>query len=245
MPEGPPLLPKLAPLVFGYEGPKANYLFHLSRKFRYIYAETPKVGCTTVKRILQLAEVDGDDARTPANPHDRSASPLLQPKDDLDWFIGGLADESVMTFCFVRNPYERVLSCYLDKMVKNAFERQRLAPALGLSGEEPPSFAAFLDRVRSQDPTRRDIHWATQADLLRPTRVRYARIGRFETFSQDLGAVLEELKVPVHRSIEQRRNETGSASRLHDFYGPDELAIVRQVYQADFEAFGYGWGLPR
>merc|ERR1712071_406514 len=93
-----------------------------------------------------------------SSPH--SLSQRLQPKS-LDEFR--LANSSYFKFMFVRHPMERLLSCYLDKMVTSthwslpAFRRyvQHKAsqilgrPATGQTPTGTPTFQEFLEFVLS------------------------------------------------------------------------------------------------
>ncbi|MBD0335929.1 MAG: sulfotransferase family 2 domain-containing protein [Cyanobacteria bacterium Co-bin13] len=94
-----------------------NLSIHISLKHRYLYVDTPKVGCSTIKLTLQRLELEDEQfARDDFEDiHLRKFSPLLMPIQvgPLDAF---LSRSDIFKFCFVRNPYTRVLSCYLDKI---------------------------------------------------------------------------------------------------------------------------------
>jgi len=99
-----------------------SYRFNLSRRHRYLYVETPKVACTTIKAFLQTAEgrvvsnQDFDDV------HERNKSPLLQPDKEPALLFDLLRSGEAFRFTFVRNPYTRVLSAYLDKIRRKPVE---------------------------------------------------------------------------------------------------------------------------
>ncbi|MEM1131241.1 MAG: sulfotransferase family 2 domain-containing protein, partial [Pseudomonadota bacterium] len=123
----------VAAALFDQPPPLTQYICHWSVRHGFVYVETPKVACTTVKRVLQAAELGPErQTETPADVHAKSQSPLLAPSSDLQGFVAAMRDPAVFRFGFVRNPYARALSCWLDKMVNNDFERRRLAPQLGL-----------------------------------------------------------------------------------------------------------------
>lgn len=242
-----PPRPDDSPAAALFDQPAAltHYICHWSIQRSFIYVETPKVACTTIKRVLQAAELGPDrQADTPEDVHAFGHSPLLSPASDQQGFVTAMQDENVFRFGFVRNPYARALSCWLDKMVQNAFERRRLAPLLALDPTEPPSFASFLEAVAAQDAPDRDPHWATQTYLLRPNRHRYNFLGRFETFRADF------LKVCGHLSIEEYAGDlpdtwhaTDATAKVRTHVGLLEGALIRRIYEDDFRNFGYGWGL--
>ncbi|RLA40734.1 MAG: hypothetical protein DRR06_17035, partial [Gammaproteobacteria bacterium] len=68
-----------------------NYLINWSQQLKIIYVETPKVGCTTIKQILQYAEYGFDISKVPTEDHDhlhdRARSPLKSPGYNEEQFL--------------------------------------------------------------------------------------------------------------------------------------------------------------
>ncbi len=218
-----------------------NYLSHHSRARGYIYIEVPKVACTTIKRVLQDGE-PGVSHPIPRDVHDRGISALARPGEDAVWYLSALRAPEIFTFAFVRNPYTRALSCYLDKFVENPSERARLAPELGLP-DETPDFGTYLAAVHAQPPEAWEIHWASQTSLIRPDRIAYDYLGRFENFADHFGQVCRTIGVPADGVARGTAHATGAGQRICDYFGPDEISLVRAIYADDFRTFGYGYGL--
>lgn len=230
--------------MFDQPLPITNYLCHWSMKNRFVYVETPKAACTTIKRVLQQAEVGGGMTyEKPGDVHLRERSPLLTPCEDMAGFSQAMRDQNYFRFCFVRNPFSRILSCYLDKMVITEFERRRLAPKLGFDPDAaPPPFGDFLRAVREQTAEERDIHWSTQVYLLRPDRIRYSFIGRFEMFREQFRSVCESLGIArFGDDLRNTAHATNAGKQLRTFFGRREIELVQTIYEQDFSSFGYGW----
>jgi hypothetical protein len=230
----------------GLAPPAFRYLYHLDPQARFLYVETPKVCCTTIKRTLQYVVTDGDLTRIPAQVHDRDASPITPVPGQTPIADIFFKDPGVFTFCYVRNPYTRILSAYLDKMIDNAWEFNRLAPRLGLSLEQRPSFLEFLQAIVSIEDIKRDIHFRSQVSMLQPNRINYDYIGRFESFSRSFPELLKRLfpeNLEKLLAIRGDAHRTEASARLGQFYGDTEIALVRAIYDADFHAFGYGRAL--
>jgi len=221
-----------------------EYICHWSRRVGCIYVETPKVACTTIKRVLQSAELGPvGSSELPEDVHDRATSPLLSPGHDPDGFVSALTDTGGFCFGFVRNPYGRALSCWLDKMVANEVERARLAPMLGLDPDRPPGLDAFLAAVADQPEVERDPHWATQTHLLNPHGIRYAFIGRFEHFRAEFARVCAHLGIEAHAGdLPATWHATDASAKVRSHVGEREAMLIRRIYEADFRNFGYGWG---
>jgi hypothetical protein len=175
--------------LFGQHPDLTEYICHWARRVGCIYVETPKVACTTIKHVLQAAELGPErQHELPEDVHDRAASPLLRSGQDPWGLVSALHRHVYLCFAFVRNPYSRALSCWLDKMVANEFERARMAPMLGLDpGAADP--CGFPGRSVRQPEAERDPHWASQTHLLNPNGIRYAYIGRFEHFRAEFTRV--------------------------------------------------------
>jgi len=227
--------------LFNVDPDRINYFVNFSTRFSYIYVETPKAACSTIKRRLQLAEVDEDVSRVPEDVHARNQSPLKQIRRASKSFWHLYDDPTTFRFCFVRNPFSRALSCYLDKLVQDKSTRPRIAPQLGLPADRIVSFRVFLSAVRDQTDHERNPHWAPQAYLLSPERFRYSFIGRFEFLQRHLDLVARRLGFPKIPRQRVAPHATSAAEKIDAYYGPKEIALVQDIYQQDFEAFGYGW----
>lgn len=120
-----------------------------SFKNNYFYASTPKVGCSTIKKILIESEI-GHSVKfeDPSHIHFREFNPFLkiQQVGDLKHFF---SRKDIFKFCFVRNPYTRILSCYLDKIKRQRPQIYQIKVQLGLNASEPAeiSFKDFVHRT--------------------------------------------------------------------------------------------------
>ena len=65
-------------------------------------------------------------------------------------------------------------------------------------------------------------------------------IGRFESFNEDFGKLLKMLNVdkPVDY-FNITHHATGANSKLSQYYTKECVELVQQIYQKDFEIFGY------
>ena len=231
---------------FDYAPRRASYLTHVSRRHDAVFVEVPKAGCSVVKRVMQYSEHGGRPHEEPASVHDRSTPPLgapLRDKFDPDELYG--EPSRYFRFAFVRNPYSRALSCYLEKVAGVQWLRDMRLPMLGFEPDAEVTFAQFLRRVAEQDPADMDIHWAPQQFLLSFGRIRYGFLGRFESFHQDLLAVVEHLGMTVPEDLLRRRtaHTTNARAKLRHYYDDECVALVREIYRLDFETLGYGYEL--
>jgi hypothetical protein len=223
-----------------------DYTLHLDPVRRIAYAETPKVACTSIKKYMMDQSFGGTfPLPDKGTVHDRSKSPLsalhdLDARGQLGVFGGGW-----QRFTFVRNPFTRILSAYLDKLVQNDWERKRLLPGLGFSSNERPCFITFLDRIAQIPDASRDVHFMSQSALTGAKgRLEFDFIGRFEVFSSDLLAMKKYL---YNDDSSETYADFGMHHASHadqwlgDYLSPEAVDRICQLYKNDFILFGYDY----
>jgi hypothetical protein len=224
---------------FDYPTDLAVYHGNISKKFGYFYFANPKVASTATLTILQTAERDGVP---PRDIHDRLESPLMSFR------TASLSADEILTgdrffkFTYVRNPYTRILSCYLDKIVQDEDERLKKLPTLGFPTNYRPTFIEFLDAVYAQPDESRDAHWMSQTRLIGMGKIDYDFIGRQETFGSSFPILLDRLGIDRGLFAPQAgpTHPTGAGKRIEKYIGEEEQKIILALYRTDFRALAYG-----
>lgn len=217
-----------------------DYTIFVSDKFRLIYVATAKTGCSTVKHTLMQAELERTDIRfsTMDEVHDRTVHPLSSPSRRPD-FAADLASPDYLKFCFVRDPYARLLSLYLDKVVRrqDGYFREQV---LALTNGQAPTYEEFVALVGEAGPDGFDTHTARLTTRTLIELVRYDEIGRFESFETDLRRILSQRGIDFDRYyFAEQRHWSAAEQKLANHYDAATAARVRELYASDFEAFGY------
>jgi len=223
---------------------KIDYAINISLKNRYIYVETPKVACSSVKDLLIRIEYIDTPYKRNFDVHDRQRSPLVQlsqlPKHEGE---GILADPTWFRFAFVRNPFSRALSGYLDKVVRNREEKRPLLNALGRNEspiETELSFVDYLKAIQLIDPRNLDSHFRPQFQILLCRDISFQYIGAFESLLEDIEYLKERLGVSATLTFESVGSHATDANLLLDeYYSSEAIALVRKIYFVDFKYFGY------
>ncbi len=214
----------------------------ISLKHNYFHASSPKVGCSTIKKILIQAELgqltEFDDFQY---IHYREFHPLLsiQQIGNVEAF---LSRRDIYKFCFVRNPYTRLLSAYLDKIAKNKGEKWQLLVqnGYGAYADHHFSFEEFVNSIIDQPVMYMDQHWRIQYFMTYQERIKYDFIGRFEQFEEDLKNVLIQVNIdPDTYYSSVKPHQTKADLLIHQYYTKALLDKVYQKYQIDFKHFGY------
>ena len=142
------------------------------------------------------------------------------------------ADEFVdfFKFAFVRNPFDRLVSCWQNKIKKrNAFD---LSPEVR---EDLYSFSRFLDYISAHDLTNCNIHFRMQSCLIDLNQVDY--LGRMEHFERDMNTVFQILDLPM--SEVPHNNKSKSVEETQSVYTRENFQRCYDLYRKDFQLFGY------
>ena len=160
-------------------------------------------------------------------------------------------------YAFVRNPYARVRSAWLDKLAfghttgypRSARRRvigplRRLARRRGLSGGVPDSavpFSTFLSYIEAEPAGRRDHHWDEQHAVLLMDDLHYTRVFRLETqFREGLTEIFARIGFAsdwVDELVALRRNE--STKNVGPVFNADLARRTHAIYARDFAELGY------
>lgn len=199
----------------------------VDRVRKFIYFRIPKAANSTVMSTL----IDGSATSREAKRALPRASTLSS--DDI-----GALSERFFLFTVVRNPYARLASAYLDKVARGNWA-EKIRAKLGADSPDDITFLEFC-RYLESDGIFDNPHWYRQCDFVSfgPEQLHF--VGRVETLKSDLEKILK--RVNRSESVTQRNwapHATGATSKLGELYCEESVRIVRDLYAADFSAFGY------
>ena len=129
-------------------------------------------------------------------------------------------------FALVRNPWDRLVSCYFDKIVaKKMFHH--------LHGME---FDAFVDYVATRNLRTIDRHLRLQTCLMPSNDLDF--IGRFENLTEDVNEIFRRLHIDV-----QQQPHLNSSKHAHysEYYNDHTRELVAKIYRDDVERFEYSF----
>lgn len=208
----------------------------VSHKHEFIYYSIPKAACTTLKSfIINVDDIErGPSVHTtdiPVLSSSESRSPLYK---------------NYFHFTFVRNPYDRLLSCYMDKVSCPASsdltdpvfingEYREFLNKYGNLGFKKMSFGDFVRFVTKISDKHCDPHFASQHSLLNLDSLDF--IGRLEDFDRDFSHVKEKLS--LSDNIKPERLMTTKHDHYRSYYNDELRRMVAQKYPKDIEIFNY------
>lgn len=217
-----PLVARLPFIRYSYllEYPKAIVVPELKLGF----VPTPKVANRSMK--MAIANHIGMQWRGDIHHAPWQFTPLALLKDN-DYF----------RFGFVRNPLDRLLSCYAQKIVY--YERELGMPPLlwryGKAFNKDMTFAEFVEAVARIPDRVSDIHFRSQHTFLyHHGKLMVDFVGHFEQIEHDWSFLREKFGLPELPHQNRSRHVD-----YREAYTPELVAIVARRYTRDIEQFGY------
>lgn len=199
----------------------------------FFYNSLPKAASTTIQYSLAAIKQRMDPTAV-ENPHECfPLKPSQLSTEELNKF------EGLHKFTFTRNPYSRVLSAYLDKIVSNKTGRRE---KMQVGADKVPTFGEFL-RWLDEGGLHQDMHWAPQTSILLLPLSRFDFIGKLETLDEDFRTVLETI-APSHSTCSAKvrtraPHATAAKDRMASYYSKELRGIVTRLYSNDFQCLGY------
>lgn len=208
--------------------------FLLIERHQLLYARVPKVANTAIKHVLAelLDDVDDTTALRPTNDRFWKActrqAGFIRPDDYCDRY------EELLSFTFIRDPLERLFSCYVDKIVDNQCRSQsfqRLGYCLGMSFED---FAAL---TISLDLDRMDVHTQPQDFLISDSKGRLPQfIGLAERMAQHWPQLVHRCRqrdIPLNPMLAQLHSKAHVKAGVNRQLSPSLLEDVQRFYGRD------------
>jgi Sulfotransferase family len=216
-----------------------NLAVFVSPKRDFLFTKNEKCGNNTVRMTLQHLAAEKPLAAD-FRDSNRWFAPLLQPSD-LGLKEVGAVNAIPFKFAVVRNPYTRILSCYLNKFAPGFRKREKYGRIAG--GGADIDFATFVSQVAAQTPDEMDPHWRIQYHNIFCGIIRYDRFVCFESMDAEIGAIVRQFSpgAPI-RNV--RKGQYRAGEKIAEYYTPAIARMVHDTFALDFETFGYADELP-
>jgi len=204
-------------------------------EYQAIYFYIPKVACTSIKKTLaNILEVPSPD---PAHPNGYAH---LRNYEYVERDLVLKNYSHYLRFCFVRNPWDRAVSFYFNKVARDSLPMNLWHNRRNIKTRMP--FKDFLEAIQDLPEHKADVHFRSQHTFVTDSNgnLLVNRIGKFENLSSDFRDImkdigLENIELPyITHTPEGARN---ADYRRH--YTDKTRELVAQRYAKDIELFEY------
>lgn len=151
--------------------------------------------------------------------------------DAAEVLFGAWRFQSFFKFCFVRNPWDRLVSAY--HYLRQGHPNSPIVDTVATS----ESFAAFVATALRTPAVARELHIRPQHRFVvnRHGRLVVDFVGRFEQLSRDFDVVARRLG--VRRTLDVHNPSPHADYRT--YYDEETRQIVAEFYKKDIELFDY------
>ena len=202
---------------------------------KLLYFNNCKVACSSIKstffpdQFKQSDEFIGNSLARYAEAYPQQIHSISTLKH---------ADKDYFKFTFVRNPFSRLVSCYVDKIIRGDyhFKHYLFDYLQQQNGLARMSFDDFVKRIIRIPHRFAEEHFRSQhyhiVDWRGRSRLDF--IGKFENLAAEFAPIQEKY------SLESMPHLGNSQSgNWMDYYTLESAKLVRKRYQKDLEYFGY------
>jgi len=206
----------------------------VSNRYKFFYNRIPKVANSTITSTL--GGIETGQSLTSPETKKYFSTPSQMTLNQIKQF------DKYYKFTFVRNPYTRTLSAYLDKVIRKRYlsKEGNVKNSFFSKREAPPTFSEFCEYLEAEG-LYSNVHWAPQTDLLLLPFEEFDFIGRFEKLTVDLNYIIG--KIFNHSQIVEYKHAgppaTNANHLVEKYYSDKEFDIVYKLYKDDFDLFGY------
>lgn len=235
---------------------RLTYASFVNEKKSFLFIETPKAACSTMKRII----VELDDKVVPMqyvkpetsmkmSIHNRKVNPMNSLNDISVEDINHLFhSKDVTRFCIVRNPYARLASAWSDKIRQREPGYEKIWFEINhfnnqdKNTNECPSFEDFVNWVvLTNDINNCNIHWRSLKALLLPDVIDYTHLLKTENLVDDFQQVLDKIEPNSNATEYLNKFRTNESLPVDwkELYTEEIAKLVYDFYKDDFTFYDY------
>jgi len=188
------------------------------------YRAIPKCACTSVKWALNNAlDLHLDEHSL----HLVLAGNILAEQGAVTK-LNGAAPADLFRFTIVRNPFDRLVSCYTDKVLQRHSGLDRRMYRLR-------KFPDFARAVCNCDPARANPHYRPMVEFF-SVEQHFDLIARFENLTEDWRVIQKHSNIAVELP---HTNPSKNRKPYREYYTPEIRGFVEKYYREDLERWGY------
>ena len=235
-------------------GARAKYI--VSDKHRFVYFVTPKVACTSIKAALtDLFDLDSAPYRFTL-PNGTPSMRVHKLFDESDYqihknqLLAGLSKgeyRDYFKFTFVRNPWDRLVSLYFNKVDSSRKALRSDLNPRGIEGRFYPGmpFSEYIEAICRTPDKEANPHFRSQHLVIcrqkGKKRIIADFVGRFENLEEDFSRVARQIGAPSLELQHRAKSHRRQAKSLSEFYDVKLRDMVAERFREDIEVFGYSF----
>lgn len=203
----------------------------LSHDYKFIFIKTKKTAGTSIEISLSRYCNHPNDIITPISKEDEKIREALEtipknfrgkgfrnhmPAKEIQQKIETHQWKSYFKFCFVRNPWDALVSMYYFRVKR---------------GSEQRSFPTFVKSFKGLN------NYQKYTDRKGDVAVNF--IGRYENLLKDLNVVCRHLGIPFDGWLPEAKGNLREGNSYQSFYNSELKRLIYKKFKAEVDYFGY------
>lgn len=206
--------------------------FYILEDRKLVFIAVPKVACSSILTAIANSYQVKLQAALHRDPFWQIARSTLS-----------VQQQTYDKFAFVRNPFERIVSCYKHKILRVRMQSQiEQIPYLFQKFLPLEStFAEFINVISRVPDCHAEQHFKSQyAILYEGGRLLPDWVGRFETLATSWAEIAQTYRFePTLPNLRSTAHLSDTPQDYRTYYTRPLVKLVYRRYQKDIEAFGY------
>jgi hypothetical protein len=198
-------------------------------QLKVIYISISKTGISSIRSMFLEKIGEEYDKENYGTIHHKTKEVFNYiPQKEID------KNHDCFKFSMVRNPFDRLVSCYTNKILKEDYPP--IQKGYGNLFYQGMPFDEFVHSVCKVPDIFSDRHFRSQYSYIYykgKSLVDY--IGRFENLEEDLAFIIDKYDLGKIPHI----NKSSKRSDYRDYYTPELVELAYQRYRDDIEKFDY------
>jgi len=154
---------------------------------------------------------------------------------------------SSFCFTFVRNPWDRLVSAWRDKLVKSRNSSKFLRQLSTTADDDDlagcrEDFIAFARLLPGSNLLGKNVHFQPQTEILGDIELDF--VGRFEHFGADVEKALTTIGLGHSVAALPHRNQSFAGDHYSSFYDAETRDAVGDLFHDDLTRWGYTFETP-
>ncbi len=206
-------------------------VYFRSKNHQLIYVVNPKCGCSSIKNAIMVDNGIKLNTEHYDNIHAVGRDYNFEVSNPTPYLNHHF-------FSFVRNPFDRIRSLYINKFLDyTKISQSKFEYKIYLGGilKQDDDFASFIKKISIIPRRLADRHFKSQTQLLYHESPKLDFIGKLETFESDMSVLENKFNFNYIHQIHNK-----SSQNDHNLlYNKESYEIVRELFRDDIQTFGY------